>query len=160
VVFRGRGDQPTQVWDLTTDKLVRSFPSRPRLYFPALSADGKYLLFTEGTNTGDIVKVWDLATDKLHRSWEVDLGASSTSLSPDAKLVLTARDYGARIPMQVWDVESAKVIGTVALTGGRSWCGTFSSDNKLLLTQNIIDQDAEFILWDLAAGKEVHNFKE
>ncbi|MFJ7156149.1 protein kinase [Streptomyces sp. NPDC101118] len=137
-------DHPIQLLDLRTGKRVaapvtqhsiEAQDSRPK---SALSSDGRFLAYTDETQTRREIVVRETATGKETGRLTAPAGnrIMHLAISPDAgHVALTG--YPAGVPTgegyttQVWETGSRKLVHTFTGTEG---LGTFSPDSRRLLT--------------------------
>ncbi len=138
----------------------------------AVSPDGKTLATGEAFR----VRFWELATGKEIRSVELERGYRVFSLefTPDGKRFVAVADrqgWISRAPFEehsiyVGDVAAGKVLFEFRDDGLRGFRGvSVSSDGRFLVARRLMtrsdskEEGPGVILWDLVAGKEVHEFE-
>ena len=154
----GSGDKSVCVWEVTTEKCIRTLDKHPgKVYRVQLSADGKWLacccLDGKVPIGGDVV-LWEIASGRLIPKPELDngdrerLGGALTV--NDGKTLITV------VPGKnsLWDIKSGK-----QLLLFKGLFGGVSADGKSLLTFNGTSNKhlREIFLtrvWDVETGNE------
>jgi serine/threonine protein kinase/WD40 repeat protein len=119
-------DDPVKLWDISTQKELRSFKGR----FPSFGPDGKLLVFL----TADGWKLIDLATGEGVRTLN-----TQPIFSPDGKLLASLIGEGK---VRLWDFDSRSggLVVRKTFQAVPSWMTTrglwFSPDGRHLLTLN------------------------
>jgi RNA polymerase sigma factor (sigma-70 family) len=178
-VVSAGGDECLKVWDVASDKEVRTVPLPPadngewgrRFYHVRISPDGRRAVGAFGPRGGmgavgapppkltDKLAVWDAETGKLLEMRAVELGRGSGVLSPDARTLLTNNT--------LIDVLSGKKVAELPGLGGLGH-GAFSRDGALIVggaqersRKDGIDvvSPAGLRVWEAATGKVVARLK-
>jgi RNA polymerase sigma factor (sigma-70 family) len=178
-VVSAGGDECLKVWDVASDKEVRTIPLPPadngewgrRFYYVRISSDGRRAVGAFGPRGGvaavggpapkltDKLAVWDAETGKLLEMRAVELGRGSGVLSPDGRTLLTNNT--------LIDVLSGKKVAELPGRGGLDH-GAFSRDGALIVggAQERSRKDgidvisaAGLRVWEAATGKVVARLK-
>jgi len=147
-ILSASGSKTLQLWDSTSEAVVRSFSYRKWVRCCAYSPDGKYIL---GGYTDGVLVLWDVQTRQAVQTFsghEYDVWGCA--FSPDGKHILSASlDHTLRY----WDMQSGECIRTLeGHHDGVNACA-ISPDGKLGLSGG---RDWALRLWDLATGECLH----
>jgi WD40 repeat protein len=166
-------------WDAATGREERRLQLTPgwRATALTLTPDGKTLAVAESNQSAEIarlasrVSLWDLTADKPRRVHPDRSCKSVMSLafSPDGDSVLGLCILPSvinSVRLYDWDLVNGgerRSLDVVNL-GFNSAAFAFSADGRWLAVQNWVDifpadRDFMFSLWDVAAGREVRQFK-
>lgn len=149
-------DDDVRVWDISSGKLLRSFPVHPPIKF---SPDGRFVLTGSQNNNALLI---DVTTGQVVKRFE---GHSSpiadARFSPDGRIILTRSgslydaEGGEDKSLRVWDAATAKEIRRFDKTNGLA---SISPDGRFLLAA-ANDEEYAATLLDLATVREVKRFK-
>jgi WD40 repeat protein len=118
------GDQSVCLWDVASNKLVRTLEGKTKAMALAWSADGKVLAATSGQK----LWVWSADTGKLlwqndkHQVWGL-------AWSPDSSRLATG-DHSETGAVRLWETVTGKLLHEVPC---QSWELAWSPDSKLLV---------------------------
>jgi serine/threonine protein kinase len=141
-------DKTVKIWDLHTDKEVRTWREPNSVLSAVISPDGQSLAFA----SGDTVKLWQWKTESppIAIGRHTDL-VNSVAFSPDGHLMASGGDD--RI-VRLWETDTHKERFPGGLSGHSSAVQVvaFSPNGKLLASGS---QDKTAKLWDVTTGREV-----
>jgi hypothetical protein len=101
----------TELWDLSSDRMIRLLPGGSQINALAFSPDGK-LLATGGQDNH--VRLWNVATGTLRVVLSGNTGpVESVSFSPDGKFLAGSSAGGM---VRLWSVPSGAPYGSVSTT--------------------------------------------
>jgi WD40 repeat protein len=151
-IFIGSADGIPLLWDINTEKLLRSFePTDKAVHSVAFSPDGRLMLI--GT-MDDAPLLYDVATGKLIRRFDGHTGpVYAVVFSSDGRFVLTGSDDNTA---GLWDAATGKMIHSFVGHEQSVMSVAYSPDGRFVLTGSI-DKTAR--LWDVATGAPVRAFK-
>jgi RNA polymerase sigma factor (sigma-70 family) len=137
------------LFDLTTGKEVRRFPTDAYFGNIAFSADGKSLAATSGEG---IIRLWETATGRvLPASADPYLNSvHELRISGDGRQLLG--HAGLHI---AWDPDSGRELRRFPNVSLRHWPAALTPDESLLATAEV----ATIHLWDAKSGQEVRTWK-
>lgn len=135
------------VYNISTQKLVISYPVSGGVHSIALSPDGKYLALGILDNK---VQLIDPATGSVLRNFRSSYGGWSVAFSPDSHIVVGGNTQGALM----WESGTGTWLN---LNGGQDSLIkslAFSKDGRMLAggSKGIV------FLWDVASGDSLHEF--
>jgi RNA polymerase sigma factor (sigma-70 family) len=156
------------VWEAATGRLVRRFAvaDGKRVLSVASAPDGRTLATGDYDGT---VRLLDPVNGREVRKWAARGGpVLHTAFAPDGRSLVTGGRNGI---VQMWDPASGRETGSITDTPGPGHQVTFAAfnpDGKLLVfareitfvgAWNAIRVGSEFIVRDLASGKEVSKWQ-
>ena len=150
----GSDDKTLKLWEVTTDKCLRTFTGHTDCVLSAsFSADG--LLALSGGGYGDnTLKLWDVATGQCLRTFEGHAhGVASVCLSADRRFALSgSRDNTVKL----WDVSTGKCLRT--FKEHTNWVNSvrLSADGRYALSGS---SDRTLKFWDVSTGMCIRTFK-
>jgi WD40 repeat protein len=162
-------DEPNclSVWDLTTRRVLRTFPLKEQTRCLAVSADGR----TAVAGGGEEVLVCDLEAGRVVGRLGGHQDCNGVAISPDGRLTAGAvilpgePDFDGHT-LRLWELTSGREVCT--LRGHTRGIGalTFSPDGRLLATavgrwgySKPISSPPEVRVWDTFRGREVACFR-
>lgn len=142
-------EQHILLWDTTTDKQRRVAKDEQPVSL-ALSPDGKRLATT---SQGNGTCVYESATGKL--LWRgLKFNAAQLTFTSDGRRLIAAPG-GGQSDWHVWDAATGRPSPSFpAPRIGYVWNFALSPDGGKILAPT----DTDYVLWDLAAGKELHRW--
>jgi len=149
-LLAGAWDGSIRLWDVATGKELRQFSGhRGWVWSVVFSPDGR--TFASG-GKDKIIRIWDTATGKeLRRLEGHQTMIGQLAFAPDGK-TLASRDWGQSL--RLWDAATGREVRRIDPRSG-IYSLAFSPDGKLLAYGGANTT----ALFDLAAGKEVRQFK-
>jgi RNA polymerase sigma factor (sigma-70 family) len=154
----------TMIWDLATRKLLRELDASRVVAFapaagtPTLLATGGGTAATTTQGGAPAVRFWDPVTGK-EVSVNAPYGAVQlTQWLPGGKVLGFSPGEGG---YRVWDWRSGKQLARVSTGDRYNWWAVASPDGKLLAVSHwrgFQGDDEAMHLFDLQAGKEIHQF--
>jgi WD40 repeat protein len=172
----GCGDGIARLWDLESGKELLALETHTQMggvaWTAAFTPNGKQAV-TGGGNllSGNdpaegSLRLWDLTTGKEIRQFKGHTkDIRCVAISPDGKRLLSGSFDGT---MRLWDIETAKELKRFAGPGNFVESVRFTpAGTKAIcsygprVVEAIYDEDprCSLRLWDLASGKELHQFK-
>lgn len=141
-------DGQPRLWEVASGKEVRCFPTQEKVRCLALSADGKLLATSIGSN---YISLWEVATAKPVREFLVhpSLWLCCLAFSPDGKRLACG---GAGEGLQVCDVAAGKPLGDPS--GPKRVCSVRYSPNGQVLAAGY--GDGRIRLYDAGTGRLLH----
>jgi WD40 repeat protein len=145
-------DRSPRLYEVATGKLVREIDVGGRLWYAALTPDGKRALLETPS-----LQLWDLQAGKGLRTLfprkPDDSGWWRLAISNDGKWGMTGGRDGS---IWLWDLESGKRARPFIGKGAPEeiWSLAFSADGQLALTGGT---GGRVKLWDVATGKQVRD---
>jgi len=168
------------LWDVATGRQLRTFVSNTTpIYSTAFSPDGRYVLSGSKNYT---IKLWNVESGKEIRTFtgrtitkiDGDDLILSVVFSPDGRYALSGCSDRT---LQLWDIATGREIRT--FTGHEGWVRSvaFSPDGRYALSggedktygvmlpggtfqlQRAGSNDKMLILWEVATGREIRQFK-
>lgn len=118
----------TQVWDVSTKKMVREIKPGKAIYCPlGVSPDGKFLLTAAPKHR---FKLWDLTSDSKDELFKgnPETAAKDFAFSSDSKLFAVAGDVGENA-ITIYNTETRAVVRLIPSTSNDNEV-IFSADNK------------------------------
>lgn len=114
----------TNVWDLSTQRILRRLPEANGEQLVLFAPDGKVLLAAR--NRGLLV---DLTTGKVVGELPLAEGLKSAAFSPDGRFLACGDMFGK---VEIWDVAKGTQVQTVGGLSGYVQSLAFSADGRLL----------------------------
>jgi WD40 repeat protein len=162
------------LWDLTTHKLIREFPSHPKAV--AFSPNGKFLVTVDSDpekinlcevnlwEIGSGNKVWSFPAHRRSRQasdghTEFYGGAECLAFAPDSQTFATG---GTSRSVLVWDAAARRQVAEYSIERPFGIISVaFSPDGKLLAAADgaATDLPSPVYLWDLTTGKRLGVWK-
>jgi WD40 repeat protein len=141
--------QVARVWDVETNKILRTFAHGNSIYAARFSHDGRLLV--TGCADGQI-RTWDTRTWTPGRTIKTVEKVNSQrircmALSPDDSLVAAGRLDGA---IHVWELRSGKQLFEVSEHGRTVAAVAFTPDGKTLVSGG---QNQALRLWHVLSGR-------
>lgn len=148
----GSGDKTVKLWDVATGSEIQTFSGHTtEVTAVAMSSDGRQIL--SGDKKG-FIKVWDTTSGREIRSMSLtgkDPEIKALRFSPGERFFTSL----SLTTLTVWDADRGNPIRKVDNIRGH-----FSSDRgETYVTAKIGHQD-DYVLLELATGKEIKTFKE
>jgi RNA polymerase sigma factor (sigma-70 family) len=138
------------LWDLSSGKEVRRYPTDAFFGEIAFSPDGKALAAISGEG---IIRLWETATGRV-------LPASADPFINTVHNLRFSRDgrrlLGSGATYVVWDPATGREIHRFSQVSERRWPLALSPDESLLAAT---EPDGTIRLWDAATGKEAPSLK-
>ena len=135
---RSSSGSASQLWNVSTGKLIRRFDAKSSINDVAISPDGKILATGIRDNA---IKLWNVSTGQLIHTLTGHAGeVHSVAFSPDGKTLASASQDGT---IKLWDVSTGKLTSTFTQTQ-RVWSVAFSPDGKTLASAS---QDGTIKIW-------------
>ncbi|BAY13401.1 nSTAND1 domain-containing NTPase [Calothrix sp. NIES-2098] len=155
----GSGDNTINLWDITTGKLLQTFPLEQysdsghssTVNSIAFSPDRQKLASGSDDST---IKLWDVTTGKLQRTINGHtLPVNSIAFSSDGKLLASgSTDKTVRL----WDVTTGKLLQTLRGHSNKVNSIAFNRDRQRLASGS---DDKTIKLWDVETGKLLQTIK-
>jgi WD40 repeat protein len=170
----GCADGIARLWDLASGKELFALPTQKGGYAwaVAFTPDGKQGATGGGSAFGEpgapaaSLRLWDLTTGKEIRQFTGHTkDVRRIAISPDGKQLLSGSFDGT---MRLWDLQTGKEIRRFDSSGHFVEAVAFTRDGKRIVccygsrgVEAIYKADprCSLRLWDLAAGKEIKQFK-
>jgi WD40 repeat protein len=141
------GEKLAEVYDVATGKPVRQLPGVHGRYF---TPDGRHVV-----SAGSVIRVWDFESGKeLHPPEGPVSQVDSLSFSPDGATIASS-SFDDRNVIHLWDAATGKLKGTLRGHDGYIRGVEFAPNGRLISGAG----DSTLRVWDVAAGKEVFQFK-
>ncbi|BAY12144.1 WD40 repeat domain-containing protein [Calothrix sp. NIES-2098] len=142
------------VWDLQTEKIIRTISGHSHYLVQALaiSIDGRTLV--SGSNDKNI-KVWNFETGKLiHTFKQHSNGVESVAISPDGQTIVSGSKDKT---IKVWNLQTKQLQFT--LEGHSDWvyCVDISPDESTIIS---CGRDKTIRIWNLQTGECLRILKE
>jgi WD40 repeat protein len=159
-----RSDDKLILWDLASDKIVRSFGGgvdghQGDVWSVAISPDGKSALAgSDETREGVTTLIlWDLESGEvLHRFESMTRAVYDVDISPDGRTGLAASADGN---LTLWDLETGEQLSVMAgpedFLAGWALAVTFSGDGRSALAGY---GDGQIIWWDIETGQQIQQY--
>ncbi len=142
-----------QLWDVTADKPLHSFPGHTGA-LQAVAISSKGVIATGGIDR--LVRLWDTKGKLLHALKGHAAPVHQLAFSHDGKyLASAAQGYNDRV-VTLWDVDTGKEVRQFRLDGMYAAGLRFSPDGKELYALNA---GGAVIAWDVASGKQGREVK-
>ncbi|BAY20663.1 WD-repeat protein [Calothrix sp. NIES-2100] len=140
-VARSGSGQASQLWNISTGKVLRSFDAKSLINDVAISPDGKILATGIRDNA---VKLWNVDTSKLIYTLTGHAGeVRSVAFSPDGKTLASGSQDGT---IKLWNISTGKLIGTFTAQTEKVWSVAFNPDGKTLASAS---QDGIIKIWQV-----------
>jgi WD40 repeat protein len=158
----GNDKNPVRVWDVTTDKVVRSFDEESRGAFPLdVSPDGKLVLLMNGLRG---LQVWDVDKGKIVRTLGPWPG-NRACFSPDGAFVFGPAVVPERtMAHAMWDTATGELRRTFSGGDGWKYPLAFSPNDHLAVSGRSLSRQpgekSTLMLWDWTTGQEVRVFEK
>ncbi|OUL29171.1 WD40 repeat domain-containing protein [Nostoc sp. 106C] len=138
---RNGSGKASQLWNVSTGKLLRSFDAKSLINDVAISSDGKTL----ATGIRDrAIKLWNVNTGKLIHTLTGHAGeVRSVAFSPDGTTLASGSQDGT---IKLWNVSSGKLIDTFTAQKENVWSVAFNPDGKTLASGS---QDGIIKIWQV-----------
>ena len=158
-VLSGSYDNTLKLWDAATGRELRTFKGHTNsVRSVAFSPNSRFVLSGTADKT---VKLWDVTAGRELRSFSGHRGfVVSVAFSPDGRLAISAGDNTVKLFELATGKELHSFRGSIeAVTSA-----AFSPDGLMVLTGGCDKYDenscneGSMRLWEVATGKEVHNF--
>jgi WD40 repeat protein/serine/threonine protein kinase len=139
-------DGSVKIWDINTNRLVRSLEAHDgRVYDVEYSPDGKYLATAGHDKT---VIVWlNHNGNPLYKLQGHQDPVRSVTFSADGSQLVSAGYDGT---VRIWEVASAKCLKVLKGHQGKVYDAAFSPDGKLVAS---VGEDKTLRIWKLPRGK-------
>jgi WD40 repeat protein len=148
------GNTSIRLWDVATGREIRRLHGHQQpAYALAFSPDGHMLV---GVSC-DLVICWDVANGTEMHRWSHLRATAALAVSPDRKLLASVGGETEDRAIHLWDVTTGKELHTLKGHQRGVTSLAFSPDGKTLASGNPFEQHR---LWDVAAGKLLHEFEE
>ncbi|MEA5573261.1 WD40 repeat domain-containing protein [Calothrix sp. UHCC 0171] len=155
-------DETIQLWNLLTQKVVRSFPGHKEgVQAVLITPDAQTLISAGGTakpNSDKAIRITSMKNGQIIRNLNShSLGITALAITPDGQ-TLVSSSYDQTI--KLWHWQTGKLINT--LTGHGSWVRSLaiSPDGKILVSGGGSPDeksDNSLKMWDLQTGKLIRN---
>ncbi len=144
--------ESVRLWDIRTGRERRRLDHDGADFMcVTLSPDGKLLASGHGDN---LLRLWDPATGKeVHPLGAASEPAFRVAFSPNGKLLATANYQNKSVSL--WDLRNGKRLGQLPVEASSL---VFSPDGKLLVLHGV-GTKVVLRLWDVAEGKEIHQWQ-
>lgn len=157
----GGYDQPMVLWDLTSMREVRQFPSSSTwATCLAFSRDSRYVLSgSDGVDNGPALTLWDISTGQRFRSFTepnrslLSGAVTSCAVSRDGSRALTGSEDKV---LRLWDLSTGKVEWTFGSSFYFATAVAFSHNGRLAASGSL---NGDLELWDLSLRKKLHHFQ-
>jgi WD40 repeat protein/tetratricopeptide (TPR) repeat protein len=141
------GDVAIMLWDLATDRKLRTLSGTDWVHSLVFAPDGKTL----ACRAAHYLSLWDITSGaQLFSATDDSFQNSALALSPDGRVGAAAVD-GHRV-IRLWDTSTQQVVREIPVEQAPSFQLAFSPDGKLLASASA---DGIVTLWELPAG-ELH----
>ncbi len=138
---RNASGSTSQLWNISTGKLLRSFDAKSLINDVAISPDGKTLATGIHDNA---TKLWDVNTGKLIHTLTGHAGeVKSVAFSPDGKTLASGSQDGT---IKLWNVSTGKLFNTFTAQTEKVWSVAFNPDGKTLASGS---QDGTIRIWQV-----------
>ncbi|HQP27782.1 MAG TPA: caspase family protein [Syntrophales bacterium] len=146
----GSGDRAAKLWDASSGTEIRTFAGHAsELEAVTISADGSQVL--SGDKNG-VIKLWDTMSGREIRSMAVmvkDPAVKALRFSPGGRFFTSLTSS----TLAVWDLNTGRTIRTTENIRGH-----FACDRGEIYVAAKIGYGDDFVLLELATGKEVKTF--
>ena len=147
-------NEPIQLWDVTTNHLLRAFYTKGFLMdveAMTFSSDGSLLV--TGSFDGTIY-LWNVAYGKIVKTLKLhSKSVNSISESPNSPSYVSGSDDGSVI---LWDAVSGQIIHSLEGHTDSVKSVAFSPDGSMIASGSM---DNSVILWDAATGQQLYRIR-
>ncbi|MBD2342116.1 WD40 repeat domain-containing protein [Calothrix sp. FACHB-156] len=138
---RSGSGSTSQLWNISTGKVIRSFDAKSLINDVAISPDGK--TFATGVRD-NAIKLWDVNTGKLIHTLTGHTGeVRAVAFSPDGKNLASGSQDGS---IKLWNISTGKPLGTFTAQKEQVWSVAFNPDGKTLASAS---QDGTIKIWQV-----------
>ncbi|BAY31968.1 WD-repeat protein [Nostoc carneum NIES-2107] len=138
---RSGSGSTSQLWNISTGKVIRSFDAQSLINDVAISPDGK--TFATGVRD-NAIKLWDVNSGKLIYTLTGHTAeVRSVTFSPDGKSLASGSQDGT---IKLWNISTGKLIGTLTAQKEKVWSVAFNPDGKTLASTS---QDGIINIWQV-----------
>lgn len=161
LLVTGSGDK-INVWDLRTERLIRTFQGICWVDSVAFSSDGETVISTDmcvGRDSwSERIKVWDVKTGELIRTLgEKAERCEAFALSPDGQTLISVTNKGT---LKVWDLPTGELLRTMMIHRISNFSLALGLDGHTLISGSLGYMNDEINVWDLKTGREIPTFME
>ncbi|MDZ7960667.1 MAG: WD40 repeat domain-containing protein [Aulosira sp. DedQUE10] len=138
---RSGSGKASQLWNVSTGKVLRSFDAKSLINDVAISPDGKTLATGIRDNA---IKLWNVNTGKLIHTLTGHTGeVRCVAFSSDGKTLASGSQDGT---IKLWNVSTSKLMSTFTAQKEKVWSVAFSPNGKTLASGS---QDGSIKIWQV-----------
>ncbi|WP_442511556.1 WD40 repeat domain-containing serine/threonine protein kinase [Novipirellula sp. SH528] len=142
-------DGSVRIWDIETQKVVRSFSAHRGLVWMIQYHPTRPIVATSGDD--GFVKLWDANTYQMIREWKAPNAVRGIAFSPDGARIVAGDREGI---IHLYDIDSGEQVGSKTQSGA-IFGVDYSSDGKLIAT---VGTDKIVRVWDADSLEERQSF--
>jgi len=142
------------VWDLQTERIIRTISGHSRYSVQALAISGDGKTLVSGSNDATI-KAWNFETGEfIHTFKKHSNGVESVAITPDGQTIVSGSKDKT---IKVWNLQTKQLKFTLEGHSGWVYCVVISPDGSTLVS---CGRDKTIRIWDLQTGECLRILKE
>jgi len=143
-------ENTVSLWDLKTEKLIKTFPENVGVTKVRFSPDGKLLL----SGNVDNIKIWDISSGELIREYEYSKNLQYLFCNIDITRIVAVDNDDT---IKIWGLNSGKLLREFKeYMRDTRFEQSFSSDGKRIITLNLSGKGLKLLNVD--SGKLIKSF--